>query len=345
LEHVVLLVGAMAPASSAKCSPPDHFLSEDRGVRADRLVSLLLLMQSRGRVTAAEAATALEVSLPTARRDLEALSAAGVPVYAQPGRGGGWSLVGGARTDLTGLSAPEVQALFLLTGPAATASPAVRSALRKLVRALPATFREEAETAAAAVVVDPRRWGAGTVDRPAHLAALERAVVHRRRVRLSYRDHAGTASDRTVEPLGLVDKDGVWYLLAGTGGGRRTFRVDRVVEVEESNETFVRPAGLDVAAAWREAEVEVEQARARVAATVTLPDDLVPVFTDQLGDRSVETLDTAGGRTRLRVRADTPTMLARQLAGWADVVEVEEPDDVRAELARFGALLMQAYPA
>ncbi|GAA3569900.1 WYL domain-containing protein [Microlunatus spumicola] len=313
-------------------------------MRADRLVSLLLLMQSRGRVTAAEAAAALEVSVPTARRDLEALAAAGVPVYAQPGRGGGWSLVGGARTDLTGLSAPEVQALFLLTGPAATASPALRSALRKLVRALPATFREEAETAAAAVVVDPRRWGSAAAGRPVHLAGLERAVVHRRRVRVSYRDHAGTATDRTVEPLGLVDKDGVWYLLAGTADGRRTFRVDRVAEVEERDETFVRPAGLDVAAAWREVEAEVERARARVAATVTLPDDLVRVFADQLGERYVETLDVADGRTRLRVRADTPTMLARQLAGWADVVVVEEPAEVRAELARFGVLLAQTYP-
>src|SRR5256885_7840072 len=102
-------------------------------MRADRLVATLLLMQARGRVTAAELAHELEISVATARRDLEALSAAGVPVYPQAGRGGGWSLVGGARTDLTGLTAREAQALFLLAGPAASISPAVRSALRKLV--------------------------------------------------------------------------------------------------------------------------------------------------------------------------------------------------------------------
>ena len=312
-------------------------------MRADRLVSLLLLMQSRGRVTAAEAADVLEVSVPTARRDLEALATAGVPVYAQPGRGGGWSLVGGARTDLTGLSAPEVQALFLLAGPAASASPAVRSALRKLVRALPATFREEAETAAAAVAVDPRRWGSTPADRPVHLAALEHAAVQRRRVRLSYRDHAGTPSEREVEPLGLVDKDGTWYLLAGTATGRRTFRVDRVAAVEATGETFVRPPDLDVAAAWAEVRAEVERNRSRVAATVSLPDHVVPALTAVVGDASVEVLDAADGRTRLRVRADTATMLARQLAGWADVVEVEGPDAVTAELARFGALLSDRY--
>ena len=106
-------------------------------MRADRLVATLLLMQARGRVTATELASELEVSVATARRDLEALSAAGVPVYPQPGRGGGWSLVGGARTDLSGLTSAEAQALFLVAGPAASVAPQVKSALRKLVRALP----------------------------------------------------------------------------------------------------------------------------------------------------------------------------------------------------------------
>src|SRR6266487_2546886 len=114
-------------------------------MRADRLVAALLLMQSRGRVTATELASELEVSVATARRDLEALSTAGIPVYPQSGRGGGWSLVGGARTDLSGLSAPEAQALFLLVGPAAAVSAEAMTALRKLVQALPQTFRKEAE--------------------------------------------------------------------------------------------------------------------------------------------------------------------------------------------------------
>ena len=128
-------------------------------MRADRLVATLLLMQARGRVTAAEVAEELEVSVATARRDLEALSAAGIPVYPQPGRGGGWSLVGGARTDLSGLTAAEAQALFLLVGPAAAVAPEVKAALRKLARALPDTFRADAEAAAEAVVIDPARWG------------------------------------------------------------------------------------------------------------------------------------------------------------------------------------------
>jgi predicted DNA-binding transcriptional regulator YafY len=131
-------------------------------MRADRLVAALLLMQVRGRVTAAELASELEVSVGTARRDLEALSAAGIPVYPQPGRGGGWSLVGGGSTDLSGLSAAEAQALFLLAGPAAAVSGEAKAALRKLVRALPQTFRADAEAAARATMIDPTRWGEPT---------------------------------------------------------------------------------------------------------------------------------------------------------------------------------------
>ena len=317
-------------------------------MRADRLVSLLLLLQSRGRVTAAEAAEELEVSVPTVRRDLGALSVAGVPVYAQPGRGGGWSLVGGARTDLSGLTAPEVRALFLLAGPGGDVSPAVRTALRKLVRALPSTFREQAEAARSAVVLDHRRWGAERVARPPHLDALELAVVERRRVRVAYAGAKGGATERDVEPLGLVDHDGTWYLLAGTAAGRRTFRADRVSAVSapaSGEEQFEPPAGLDVAAEWAAVAAGIERARSAVEATLTLPDELVGVFRDVLGAAYVDVVGTEAGRTRLRARADTATMLARQVAGWADLVEVEEPEEVRAELARLGASLTAAYGA
>src|SRR5512144_2314066 len=110
-------------------------------MRADRLVAVLLILQARGRVTAAELAEELEVSERTARRDLEALAMSGVPVYSQAGRNGGWSLIGGARTDLSGLTADEARTLFLVAGPASAATPEVKAALRKLIRALPETFR------------------------------------------------------------------------------------------------------------------------------------------------------------------------------------------------------------
>src|ERR1700704_6494791 len=126
-------------------------------MRADRLVATLLFLQARGHVTAAEVAAELEVSIRTARRDLEALSMAGIPVYSQAGRGGGWSLVGGARTDLSGLTAAEARTLFLVAGPASGVTPDAKVALSKLVQALPDTFRAEAEKAESAVVLDPAR--------------------------------------------------------------------------------------------------------------------------------------------------------------------------------------------
>jgi hypothetical protein len=127
----------------------------------------LLLLQARGRVTAAELATELEVSVKTARRDLESLSTAGLPVYAQPGRGGGWQLLGGGRTDLSGLNAAEARALFLIAGPHTRLAPEAKAALRKLVRALPEPFREPATAAAEAVVLDPAGWGVASPKRGA----------------------------------------------------------------------------------------------------------------------------------------------------------------------------------
>ena len=193
-------------------------------MRADRLVATLLLLQSRGHVTAAEVAAELEVSLKTARRDLEALSVAGIPVYAQPGRGGGWRLLGGARTDLSGLTAAEARTLFLVAGPSARVTPEAKSALRKLVRALPEPFRASAEAAATATVLDPAGWGTSSPPLSPHKTDLERALIERVQIRLAYTGEAGAVSERIVHPLGLVAKGGVWYFVADTAAGRRTRR-------------------------------------------------------------------------------------------------------------------------
>jgi predicted DNA-binding transcriptional regulator YafY len=252
-------------------------------VRADRLVAALLLMQSRGRVTAAELADELEVSVATARRDLEALSAGGIPVYPQPGRGGGWSLVGGARTDLSGLSAAEAQALFLLTGPAVSVSAEARAALRKLVRALPQTFRVDAEAAAGATMIDPTRWGERDRRRPELVDLLQAAVVRRRKVRLTYAGRTRERTERLIDPWGLVDKDDTWYLLAGTDRGQRTFRVDRIVAAEPTAEAAQRPDDFALATAWQEVVGEVERRRSRTWATVLIEARFVPVLRDQFG--------------------------------------------------------------
>jgi predicted DNA-binding transcriptional regulator YafY len=312
-------------------------------MRADRLVATLLLMQSRGRVTATELASELEVSVATARRDLEALSAAGIPVYPQPGRGGGWSLVGGARTDLSGLSATEAQALFLLVGPAAAVSDEAKAALRKLVRALPQTFRADAEAAASATMIDPTRWGGRDRGRPEMVDQLQAAVVRQRKVRLTYANSARVRSERLIDPWGLVDKDEIWYLIAGTEHGQRTFRVDRILEAEPTGQPAARPDDFALASAWEQVVGEVEQRRSHTWATVLIDARFVPVLRDHFGRHCHTDSELRDGRARVRIAAPTPLDIARNLAGWGATIEVIEPRTVQAELARIGLELAGQY--
>ncbi|MEV4220740.1 WYL domain-containing protein [Nonomuraea sp. NPDC049725] len=312
-------------------------------MRADRLVAALLLLQSRGRVTAAELAEELETSVATARRDLEALSAAGIPVYPQPGRGGGWQLVGGARTDLSGLNAAESRALFLVLGPAGSATPELTSALRKLVRALPATFRADAEAAARAVVSDPAGWGERGKEPPALVESLQTAVVRRLKVRLAYPGKDGQAAERLVDPLGLVDKDGIWYLVAGTPAGRRTYRVDRVAGAEVTELPAERPDGFDLQEEWEHVAAEMERRRSLVHAEVLVGARFFPVLRTHFGRHCELVAEEDGGRVRVRVAAHMPRAIAEQLAGWGAMIEVVEPEEVRAELARIGRELVRQY--
>ena len=313
-------------------------------MRADRLVAGLLLIQARGRVTAADLAAELEVSVATARRDLEALSTAGIPVYPRPGRGGGWSLVGGARTDLSGLSAPEANSLFLLLGPAAAGSADAKAALRKLLRALPQTFRADAEAAASATMVDPTRWGERDRHRPELVDVLQSAVIRRRKVRLSYANSARQRTERLVDPWGLVDKDDIWYLIAGTERGQRTFRVDRIVAAEPTDQPAERPDDFALSTAWRDVVGEVEERRSRTWATVLIETRFVPILRDHFGRHCHTEDELDDGRSRVRIGAPTPLDIARNLAGWGGLVEVLEPRSVQDQLARIGAELTARYP-
>ncbi|WP_030512841.1 YafY family protein [Nocardia sp. NRRL WC-3656] len=309
-------------------------------MRADRLIATLLLMQARGRVTAAELAGELEVSVATARRDLEALSSAGVPVYPQPGRGGGWALIGGARTDLSGMTADEARGLFLLLGPAASGSPATRSALRKLLRALPETFREQALAASAATLIDPVGWGRRPRSEPAEVELLQQAVARRRTVRFRY---GPAGRERAVDPWGVVDKDAVWYLIAGTDRGRRTYRVDRMSEVTAEDGVADVPADFDLAQAWSEIVEQMEHRRGEVSAIVHADPEIVPVLRDRLGRHCAEDGPVDGGRVRLRISAHLPRAIAEQLAGFGGRLEVVAPESIRRELAALAAELTAIY--
>jgi len=316
-------------------------------MRADRLVAILLLLQRREQVTAMEVARELEVSERTARRDLEALGMAGLPITSLQGRNGGWRLVGGGRTDLSGLTASEVRALFLVTGTSSSATPEVRAALRKLVRALPEPLRDGAEAATNAVVVDPAGWGETPITRspPEFLERAQQAVVEGRRALLGYLSREQASTTRVIDPLGLAAKGSSWYLVAGTDAGLRTFRVDRITSWALTGEPVRRPDGFDLAEAWKLIAADIDEKRTPVHARLLAAPEAVPSCRYQFGHRVRIGPPSADGRVEVEVRGQHVRGLAGEVAMLGGRVEVIEPDDVRAELARLGAELSALYCA
>jgi len=285
------------------------------------------------------------VSVKTARRDLEALAIAGIPVYSQPGKGGGWSLLGGARTDLSGLTADEARTLFLVAGPSSTATPEAKAALRKLVQALPQTFRAGAEAAAAAVVLDPAGWGGTARPRPTHLDALQRAVVDGVQVRLGYADRARSETERVVHPLGLVEKDSIWYLVADTANGMRTFRVSRVRGVSVRTEPAVRPPGFDLATTWADAGRSFDRDLRRYVVHALADGDRLHLLRHALPEPSGrQAMDSAGppgpdGRRAVTIHSESLEVAHDELLRVGRALEVVDPLDLRHAIAETGRAL------
>jgi len=317
-------------------------------MRADRLVATLLFLQSRGRVTAAEVAAELEVSERTARRDLEALGVSGLPVYAVRGRQGGWELLGGGRTDLSGLNEAEARALFRVAGPAA-ATPEVKAALRKLIRALPEPMRAAAEAVGTTIVVDPAGWGGAparaepTKAAPPFLDAVQDAVVSGRQLVLGYVARTQEATSRVVDPLGLAAKGSTWYLIANTAAGRRTFRVDRMTSVEPTGEAVVRPEGFDLAEVWGAIRDEVEEKRMPVRARAIADSDALPLLRYLFGRRIDLGPADPDGRVEIAIRGYSLDSLAVELGGLGARLEVTEPVELRARLSQLADELVRTY--
>jgi predicted DNA-binding transcriptional regulator YafY len=317
-------------------------------VRADRLVAILMVLQARGRVTAADLAELLEVSSRTVHRDLEALSAAGVPVVAQRGRRGGWSLIGGYRTDLSGLTEEEARALFLVAGPAAATgvdvAPAAHSALRKLLAALPAHYRPAVERDRSGVHVDPVGWWQ-RAEQPGHLAALREALGAGGVLWMRYDHGDGPGERRLVDPHGLVQKAGVWYLLARTEGELRTFRVSRIHDLAAAPGESERPADFDVAAAWERSRAALERRDEPQMVTVRVRPGAMRTVRAVLRDRLAGRAEDADlpGWTAMRMRFPNVVAASAMLAGFADDLEVVSPEAVRRRLRHVGARLSETY--
>lgn len=319
-------------------------------MRASRLLSILMLLQAKGRISAPDLATELEVSLRTIYRDVDELSAAGVPVYAERGRAGGFQLLDGWRTRLTGLTALEAQALFLagLPGPAAELGLAevMEAAQRKLLAALPTGWQGDANRVGARFHLDPVGWFRGTapVD---HLPAIAAAVWNERRLRIHYESWSGMV-DREIAPLGLVLKSGIWYLAAAIGDATRTYRLSNIRELAVLDESFVRPPDFDLAAYWVEATRRFEAEIYRDTAILRVSPSGLKLLRDmsaavaEAAARSAEAPDDEGW-TRLAIPIESVEHAAGELIKLGDEAEVLSPAPLRQRMGETARRLAEFY--
>jgi predicted DNA-binding transcriptional regulator YafY len=267
-------------------------------MKADRLLSVLLLLQAKGRATERELAERLEVSQRTIHRDLEALSAANVPVLALRGSQGGWELAEGWRTQVPGLDSGELRAL-VMSQPRALGHPRLRasaeSAMNKLMAALPGSMREEAATMRERLHMDPAGWWDAGEDVSA-LPLVQDAVMQDRKLTFDYVRADGEKGPRTVDPLGLVAKGPTWYLVAQTPKGMRTFRLSRMSAVTMLASKFKRPKRFDLAEHWKGSTEEFIGKRGGYQVTLAVRQGATMNLTRWLAGKPVEaTEDFAPG--------------------------------------------------
>ena len=307
-------------------------------VKSSRLVSILLLLQTRGRMTAAQLAAELEVSVRTVYRDVEALAAAGVPLYGDAGHAGGYRLLDGYRTRLTGLTSDEAEALFLagVPGPAAELGlgTVLAAAQLKVRAALPPELRAHADRISGRFHLDAPGWYADAEEAP-FLPAVADAVWNSRVLDVLYRRWAEpTDVERRLEPYGLVLKAGRWYVVAGPGP--RTFRVDQILQLASTEEEFTRPDDFDLAAYWTAYQRDFHdrlyraEALVRLAPGVTLP-------------RAVDIRTEEGGWTLARVPVESVERAHGEFLRMGTAVEVLEPPHLRARIAHTVAELAERY--
>jgi predicted DNA-binding transcriptional regulator YafY len=319
-------------------------------MRASRLVSLLLLLQTRGRMTAGELAEELEVSVRTVHRDVEALSEAGVPIYAERGPYGGIRLVDGYRTRLTGMTADEAEALFLsgLPGPAAELGlgTVVTAARLKVLAALPPELRTRASRLVERFHLDASGWFQAGEPVP-FLAVLSEAVWDARRVEIDY-ERGDRVVRRVIEPVGLVLKAGVWYVVAMIEGAARTYRVGRVVGATALEERFERPEGFDLAAFWAESSAAYEREAPRVDVTIRVRADRVDSLRGRVGDRVVDAAvelpaEDPDGWRHLRIRLDWPEEVPGHLLAVGPDLVVLEPVEIRERMVALARATLERY--
>ncbi|MGV9347978.1 helix-turn-helix transcriptional regulator [Streptomyces spiralis] len=322
-------------------------------MRASRLLSVLLLLQTRGRMTAQQVADELEVSVRTVYRDMESLAAAGVPLYGDPGHDGGYRLVGGYRTRLTGLTREEAEALSLagLPGPAADLGlgTVLATAQLKLTAALPDELRDRTGALRQRFHLDTTGWYA-EADATPHLAAVTEAVWRQHRIRVRYRRwKAPQEVTRTLEPYGLVLKSGRWYLIAGSPEPIRTYRVSQILRTHALPDRFERPPGFDLATHWQSYLADFDARRHRGEAVVRLSPRILEQLPDLMEPAVARAAqDSAGppgpdGRAQVVIPIESVDHAVGMLLRLGAEAEVVAPTDLRARMAQTIAALADTY--
>src|SRR5574340_640550 len=320
-------------------------------MRASRLVALLLLLQTRGRMTADALATVLEVSVRTIYRDIDALSMAGVPVFAERGPGGGVQLIDGYRTRLTGLSGEEAEALFLsgLEGPAAQLGlgSVLAAAQIKVEAALPPELRARSSRLRERFHLEAPGWFRRIEPVP-FLGPAADALWSYRRLQMGY-PRAGRSADRTVDPLGLVLKAGIWYLVARREGAIRTYRVSRIDGARILEQRFERPEGFDLARYWVDSTAAFERELDRIEIRLRLEPDALDALAyavgnaHRLGEPEVSGGSGSDGRVELSLRHESLEVAHDDLLRLGARIEVLDPPELRAMLARTTRRMAERY--
>jgi len=313
-------------------------------VKADRLISLLLLLQSRRQCSARILAERLEVSERTIYRDVEALGAAGVPVYAERGSAGGIVLADGYRRALTQFTEDEIRSLFV-SGASPLADLGLERgldrALEKLHGGLADVQRRAAEKSRSRIHVDQRRWNQPEPPR-AILTALRRTVWDDRRVRVRYQDRKRASSTRNVDPLGLVSKAGVWYLVARCGAEVRSFRVDRIASAHELTQRFERPESFDLERYWRESSARFNAASRSADCVVVLrtPSDWLERLSAYW---PAEVVSQDAAAALVRVTFPGTEIALFQLVAWSEIATLVEPEELREALVARARRTLERY--
>ncbi|WP_354090188.1 helix-turn-helix transcriptional regulator [Brevundimonas faecalis] len=315
------------------------------------MLSILTTLQARGRVTAPELAEACEISVRTIYRDIDALAASGVPVYADRGADGGYRLLDGYRVRLNGLSQSEAGALFLagLPGPAAALGldAAMIAAQNKLMAALPAHLRQDAGRTQERFHLDAPNWF-GEAEEPQHLRAIADAVLRGTLITIRYQSWRSERR-RRLAPLGLVLKAGAWYLAGLIDGDVRTYRVARVLDCTTHDDAFDRPAAFDLAAYWRDSTLRLEAEMHPHVAVVRLSQDGVSLL-DALSRPYIkarlqldQTADADGWRIARFPIGKTLWHAAAELLRLGPEAEVLEPVDLREKMAELAQATAKLY--